>query len=368
MTSDLFMDHGNPLQIDRVRALDPLLADEPLGRLPELNSRAAVAELTAMLRALTPGLDAVALYSTDECLAVLRDLGMLLGSLKRHDTEPAVVVPEVVPVLQELGRRTGMIPRDTVHHYTTWNPTGERQRTYTGDPQEYVLQESVRMVFPQLRQGLELCDMLSRTDPAEQKFAVVLDELTDLMGAMVESIDMVVKEVSPAFFARDLRPYYENVTVGGETYLGPAAAQVPLWLIDLSVWASDHSRPEYQEFLAHSIPYSLPRWRELYDSWLHSPSIVTRIVAAFGADPAETERSEPHLMESAEALLRLLRVIMVFRGRHLGIARKAYQEDLRLFPVGSGGASVELLKQILDLTRDNANLTRGTADERKAAS
>ncbi|MFI1799505.1 monodechloroaminopyrrolnitrin synthase PrnB family protein [Streptomyces sp. NPDC020379] len=368
MISDLFMDHGNPLQIERVRALDPLAADAALARLPELNSRGDVPTLTAMLRDLTPSLDAVALCSTDECLAVMRDLGMLLGSLKRHDTEPAEAVPEVVPVLLELGRRTGMIPRDTVHHYTTWNPTGERQRSYTGDPQEFCLQDSVRMVFPQLRQGLELCDMLSWTDPAEQKFAAVLDELTDLLGAMVDSIDMVVKEVGPAFFARVLRPYYENVTLAGETYLGPAAAQVPLWLIDLSVWASDHSRPEYREFLRHSIPYSLPRWRELYDSWLHAPSLVTRLVAAFGTDPAVTERSEPQLLESAEALLRLLRVIMVFRGRHLGIARKAYQEDLRLFPVGSGGASVELLKQILDLTRDNANLTRGAADGKKAAS
>ncbi|MFI9203994.1 monodechloroaminopyrrolnitrin synthase PrnB family protein [Streptomyces sp. NPDC053048] len=360
--SDGTFSHGDPLQNERVRALDPLGADQALATLPELNGRADVPALAAMLRELLPHERDLAGYSTDECLAVMRDLGMLLGSIKRHDeTEPAGLVPEVVPVLRELGRRTGMVPRDTVHHYTTWNPTGARQRMYTGDPQESCLQESVRMVFPRLRSGLELCDVLAHTDPTDGTFATVLDELTDLLGAMVDSIDMVVQEVSPAFFARVLRPYYENVTLDGRSYLGPAAAQVPLWLIDLAVWASDHSEPGYQEFLAESIPYSLPRWRELYASWLRGPSLVGRLVEAFGDDPGERERSAPQLLESAEALLRLLRVIMVFRGRHLGIARKAYQEDVRLFPVGSGGASVELLKQILDLTRDNANLTRGSA-------
>ena len=58
----------------------------------------------------------------------------------------------------------------------------------------------------------------------------------------------------------------------------------------------------------------------------------------------------------ARALARLLRTVVVFRGRHLGLARRAYQAELRLYPVGSGGASVQLLRQVIDLTRRNANL------------
>ena len=41
----------------------------------------------------------------------------------------------------------------------------------------------------------------------------------------------------------------------------------------------------------------------------------------------------------------------MFRGKHLTIARRAYREEIRLYPVGSGGGSVELLTRILDLTR-----------------
>jgi hypothetical protein len=51
---------------------------------------------------------------------------------------------------------------------------------------------------------------------------------------------------------------------------------------------------------------------------------------------------------------RLLRVIVVFRGRHLTVARRAYHADVRLYDHGSGGASTDLLRQISDLTREAA--------------
>ncbi|MEV5018199.1 monodechloroaminopyrrolnitrin synthase PrnB family protein [Streptomyces sp. NPDC053780] len=354
----LGIDLGSSIRTAAIRDQDPLAADTTCFNLRQYNEHADVPALTAALRGMVPTLDAVAGYSVEACVAAMRDLGMVLGSIKRHGPEPVPLAPEVVPVLHELGRRTDMVPRDTVHHYTTWNPVGGRQRMYTGDIQEAYLQESVRMVFPHLREALELAGLLSDTDVAEPKVADLTDELTGHVEVMVSAIDMVVANVSPEFFARDLRSYFEEITVDGRVLLGPAAAQVPLWLIDQAVWASDHSGPEYQEFLRDSVPYSLPRWRELYDCWTGVPSVVTRLVAAYGDDPDGAERRMPGLRPAAEALARLLRVVLVFRGRHLGIARKAYDADLRLYPVGSGGASVDLLRQITDLTRASAQLTR----------
>ncbi|GIJ50364.1 hypothetical protein Val02_72500 [Virgisporangium aliadipatigenens] len=343
-------------RIANVRGLDPLSADQACQHLRAMNHNADVPALANALRVLTPGLDEVETYSVDECLAAMRDLGMFLGSIKRHGTEPASAVPEVVPVLRELGRRTEMVPRDTVHHYTTWNPVGHRQRMYTGDPQESVLQESVRMVFPALRHGLDLCDELSDTAPGEDRFAPLLDALTTRLGAMVDSIDLVLREVSPVFFARVLRAYFEEVTLDGKVLLGPAAAQVPLWLVDQVIWASDLGSPDYEEFIRDSVPYSLPRWRHYYARWEGRPSAVSRLLAAYG--PSGVNET-PVLRRGAESLFRLLRTVVVFRGRHLGIARQAYQADLRLYPVGSGGASVELLRQIIDLTRQNSGLVGG---------
>ncbi|MFJ9775948.1 monodechloroaminopyrrolnitrin synthase PrnB family protein [Kitasatospora sp. NPDC101157] len=352
------VDLGSSPRTAVIRELDPLAADGPCLGMRRHNDRADVPALVAAVRRLVPSLDDVAGYSVEACAAAMRDLGMFLGSIKRHGPEPLPLVPEAVPVLLELGRRTDMVPRDTVHHYTTWNPVGGRQRMYTGDIQEAYLQESVRMVFPHLREGLELCERLSGADVADPKFAVLTEELTAHVETMVSSIDMVVANVSPEFFARVLRSYFEEITVDGRVLLGPAAAQVPLWLVDQAIWAADNSEPQYEEFLRDSVPYSLPRWRELYGRWTGVPSVVTRLVEAYGPDPDCAERRAPALRQSAEELARLLRVIVVFRGRHLGIARKAYDADLRLYPVGSGGASVDLLRQIIDLTRAGAALTR----------
>jgi hypothetical protein len=353
-----FTDHIAPEVIKKVRALDPLLADRVCRDLPVMNDQGAVPDIVAALRGLVPELSDVSAYSVHDCLAAMRDVGMFLGSLKRHSVEPTGIVPEVVPLLLELGRRTDMIPRDTVHHYTTWNPLGGRQRMYTGDVQEASLQLSVRLVLPHVRAGLELCDLLGEIAPDDPRFAQVVDELTQHLGAMVKSIDLVAKNVSPVFFARTLRAYFEGVMIDGKTYLGPAAAQVPLWLIDQAVWASDGCTPEYAEFIRDAAPYGLPRWRDLYSVWRNRPSLVTRLIRAYGKVPGEAECRSPALRASAEALAQMLRVVIVFRGRHLGIARQTYQADLQLYPKGSGGSSVGLLRQILDLTRESALLTK----------
>ncbi|MGX4656256.1 monodechloroaminopyrrolnitrin synthase PrnB family protein [Micromonospora sp. SCSIO 07396] len=359
MANAAITDLSSLARIENVRLLDPLNADSACFRLRTMNTQTDVSAIVGALRALIPGLDEVATYSLDECLSAMRDLGMFLGSLKRHGVEPLPVVPEVTAVLEELGRRTDMVPRDTVHHYTTWNPVGHRQRMYTGDPQERFLQESVRMVFPDLRTGLNTCDVLADTAPTDPEFAPLLDELNVRLHAMVDSIDLVLQHVSPVFFARVLRPYFEEITVSGRELLGPAAAQVPLWLVDQVIWATDRSEPGYDEFIRHSVPYSLPRWRSYYTRWSEGRSVVSRLVDAYGGlDGATTGRESPVLRRGAEALARVLRTVVVFRGRHLGIARQAYQADLRLYPVGSGGASVDLLRQIIDLTRQNAGLVQ----------
>src|SRR5205807_6792119 len=108
-----------------------------------------------------------------------------------------------------------------------------------------------------------------------------------------------------------------------------------------------------------------PRWRDLYSAWRRRPSLVTRLASAYGESRGAAGAPSPALRAGAEALARMLRVIVVFRGRHLGVARQAYQADLRLYPVGSGGGSVDLLGQILDLTRENAQLARTSGVHRR---
>ncbi|MET9428715.1 monodechloroaminopyrrolnitrin synthase PrnB family protein [Streptomyces sp. NPDC003036] len=343
-------------RIAEIRAADPLGADPLLAALPAMNRDADVPALTVALRALIPDLDRVAEWSVVEALAGMRDLGMLLGSLKRHGTEPLAVVPEALPVLEELARRTDMVPRDTVHHYTTWNPLGRRQRMYTGHEMEAHLQEAVRMVFPSLVAALDTCAQLARLEPYDPGFALALDRTAQHVQSMVDAIDFTVANVTPVFFAQTLRSYFEEIDVAGRDYLGPAAAQVPLWLVDLTLWQCDRSQPAYDAFLDESVQYSLPSWRAFYAAHKGGVSAVSKLSAALSWETVH--RLPPQLVASARSLARVLRILKTFRARHIGIARKAYSDELRLYDEGSGGAPVALLREVLDLTRDNETLVR----------
>ncbi|MDN0076113.1 DUF1864 family protein [Crenobacter sp. SG2303] len=350
--SNLFEEHAY-FNIKTIQNLDPLQADARLSTLPALNGNADTAALTQLLRSLAKDIATCRIESAEAALAAMRDIGIVAGSLKRHGIEPVAAVPEIEPPLIALGRYSNMIPRDTVHHYTSWNPPGERRRTYTGDEQERWLQDAVVHVFPNLSASLSISEALSEMDPRDARFAPMIGMLSDASRSMIDAIDSVTSRVSPVFFAQVMRPYFEEFTVEGTPYLGPAAAQAPLWLIDLCVWASDRNQPDYERFLLESVQYSLPPWRDFHARHASKTSLVTKV-----ADLLQSQAGEPDegIVQSASRLADLLYQLKVFRGRHIGIARRAYSPDVRLYDQGSGGAPVELLKRILDLTRENEAL------------
>ncbi|MGW4132323.1 monodechloroaminopyrrolnitrin synthase PrnB family protein [Amycolatopsis japonica] len=355
-----FPDYESGIPDDAVAALDPLHADAVCARLPAMNERADLSAVCSSLRTIIPTTEQIAAFDPLECLAAMRDIGILLGSVKRHGAEPVLAVPELEPALLELGARTDLVPRDTVHHYTCWNPRGIRQRMYTGDPQETHLIDSVRNAMPRLGAAVTICARLMRLDPADPAFAESMNVVADHLQAMVTSISDVVAQVSPVYFARGLRPYFEAITVAGTEYLGPAAANMPLALVDVALWASDHGHESYDCFHRESISYSLPPWRRLYADWQHGPSLAKVISAAIADDDQGPPRA------AAEALCRALRVLIVFRGKHVTIARRAYEEEVGLYREGSGGGTVELLARILRLTRDIAAAV-GVHHQRPAA-
>jgi len=338
----------------RVRALDPLGADEIYRDLPRLNASADVRTLLDALRRLAGRADRD--LGPYESRAAMRDLGMLLGSVKRHGVEPTVEVPEVEPVLLGIARRCDVVPRDTVHHYSVWNPYGERQRTYTGSSEESALIDSVRLSLPRLAQAVELCVPLMEAELTSPEFLTAMGSLRANLGSLDESIELVLDRVSPRFFATELRPYFDEVVIDGRVFRGGAGAGLPVPLLDLALWAADQDAGDYEDFWREGIPYALPEWRRLYPVLAAGPSLVTRVTAALresGTGPVE-----PRLYSAATAVEESLRALLAFRAKHVTVARKAYQEDVRLFPAGSSGGSVDLLASIVRLTRDNARLVR----------
>ncbi len=341
---------------ESIAILDPLNGDEVLLRLPEMNAAADIPALAQAVRSLLPTEDEIAAYSFEGCVAAMRDFGLFLGSIKRHGLEPLTVVPELEPVLLELGQRSRMIPRDTVHHYTEWNPRGPRQRMYTGQQQEGFLMDGVRLSLSHLDQAVALCKTLANLSLTDLTFVMTLERLAEQVSFFKQAITDVVERVSPEFFAQVMRPYFEEVTVAGVSYHGPAAAHVPLFLIDLAVWASDHGDPVYATFMSESAHHTLPHLRALLPIWEQKPSLVTQVTSAL--EVIGPEQAPPTLQQAAEAMFKVLRTLAVFRGKHFGIAKKAYREEISYYKLGSGGGSIDMLRGILDLTRQNANLVK----------
>ena len=209
----------------------------------------------------------------------------------------------------------------------------------------------MRLCLPHLRTAVDHCRHLTMLAVTDREFGARAAELAGSARECVAAIDLVRDGVSPGYFARGLRPYFEPITVSGHVLLGPAAAHVPLGLIDLALWASDSGEDRYAGFRGEAVRYYPPLWRRLHADWAAGPSLVTRMLEAARAGPAG---SRWHADLAAAGLRDTLRALVVFRGRHLVQARAAYREDVQLYPLGSGGGSLDLLREIVSLTRQNA--------------
>jgi hypothetical protein len=126
---------------------------------------------------------------------------------------------------------------------------------------ERMLIASVDVTMARLAEAGEVCRRLIRMAPDRIEFTVAMNELVVLLRCLEDSMDIVMANVTPEFFALTLRPYYEDISVGGRYYGGPAAAHVPLYLTDLALWASDHADEHDRRFMLEWARFGLPRWQ-----------------------------------------------------------------------------------------------------------
>jgi hypothetical protein len=329
---------------ERVAALDPLQADHTCARLPDLNARQDTGALAQALSGLLPPAADLAAFSYDECLAAMRDLGMVIASLKRHGAEPLHAVPGAEPVLLELGRRTGMVPRETIHHFAEMNPTGPRQRTYTDNPMEPHAIDIMRLSFRHFATAITLADDLAGTEPHDPAFATLLHDLAAELTSLDTAMNLSNEHLEPTWFYTRFLPYTASIVIGGKSYMGPAAAQFPLPVLDVLVWESDHASENLAGYRADRVQFTMPRWRARHAEWSRLPSLATRVNSALAAAPSRTVR------ESAAALNAALRALLVFRAKHLAYARKGSKPD-----------NIALLQDIIDRTRHSMTDTRRAA-------
>ncbi|GAA2008462.1 hypothetical protein J2S58_002013 [Nakamurella flavida] len=330
--------HPAILDHDAVRAADPLGLDREFGELPAVNAAGDARTLLGWVRTAArrgdPG------WAAEDAVAALRDAGMLLASLGRAGVDPSVAAPEWEPLLTAWALRTDMVPRDTVVHYGFWNPVGDRERRFLDrGPQEGALIQSVRTSCRLLPLAGTALDVSWRCGPTSPAGLAALAVMRDAVVAFAGEFARVRQIVDPHFFIEKLRPFFEPITVAGNPWSGPAAAFIPLYLVDEALWGGGEALAAMH---AEALRYGRPEWRRARERMAARPALSTWLEAGERGDHTPELATALELTDSAvHALLR-------FRGQHVTTARRAYSDQDSAFRHGSGGFVPEDLKRVVD--------------------
>ena len=331
-----------------VTALDPLIFDNSIGTLHAMNENKDTRSIINFLYQHLPRPDALDKYDYDTALAAMRDLGIFIGILKKHGIEPVEALPELEYVLLVLMVKTDLVPRDTLLHYTVWNPSGSRIRSYTGLPDEISLIESVRMALPSLMEAIIQLDLMHDNELHGNDFEDNCHLLKLKMDGMVRGIVNAKRHVSPGVFANELRFYYDPIKVDyNKEYAGPGAVEMPMFVFDHLLWSSDVEDSTYTTFKEGYLPYNISLIRDIYKKYKGRPSLISKIEANLST------KGFVRNYRAAKAALDLCNVLKSFRMPHKKVAQEAYAhgEDHHR-KQGSGGYSVGILDHIMNLQND----------------
>ncbi|MEP2025270.1 MAG: monodechloroaminopyrrolnitrin synthase PrnB family protein [Reichenbachiella sp.] len=328
---------------EEVKKLDPLGIDEYVSLIPKLNADGDADGLVSLLSRKLPTPEQLDGFDFYTSLASMRDIGIFLGSIKRHDIEPIEAIPHLEYVLDELSRKTNLPPRDTLLHYTVWNPDGHRKRRYTSVKDELDLMHSVTESFPAMEGAIDHLIKLHHT-PIDSPY---YEELCEKAGAdfkhVIQAIVFAHRTVSPEFFARELRFYYDPIVFNNEELIGPGAVELPMFVYDHLLWSSQIMNEEYVEFKTKYLPFNLSFMRDIYDFYSGKESLVDVAIRML------EEKPNDQVVASSQALLKLCNMQKSFRMPHKKLAEESYkyQEETGQ-DKGSGGYSTDILQFILE--------------------
>jgi hypothetical protein len=262
--------------------------------------------------------------------AVLRDLGMHAAAAVRLGGQPA---PAELDLLLIAGAIADQAPRDTVYSYAYWNPPSCR-RLFSDLPAEAAFVDNVDVSIRHLTIiALALC----RIREGQVTGAPALSEAISTAAAeLMRCMIAVSRSVTPAQFTHQLRPFFDPLTVGDVSYLGPGGAQLPTSIVDVLMFghaATEHSR----KLLLENLIYMPPGFRQLAEYAL-SACIEQLYIRA--DNPTDHELV-------AAAVRSAARSILAFRRVHLKVATANFA--LRTGgAVGSGGYRPDVLHDILE--------------------
>ncbi len=336
---------------EKVKSLDPIKFDQHLLAVRTMNEKRDITSLLNLTYSVLPFPETIDKFSKEEAIACMRDLGILLGSIKRHGKEPVEEIPELEYVLNELSIKTDLPARDTLSHYTIWNPSDERKRKYTHHEGEDGLIESVRMSMPSIIRAIYYLIELNTCAVDDPYFEYLCEKTQIYFNGMVKGVVHARRSIPPELFANELRFYFDPIKIFGKELIGPGAVEMPLFVYDHLLWSSDVIDPEYREFKSAYLAFNKSNIRDIYFNYDKKESIVTKTCMFIEENGLNHER-----LNSLKALYSLCNAMKSFRMPHLKMAKESYahqKKDGR--QKGSGGYSTSILGHIIDLNNVQIN-------------
>lgn len=338
----------NKLETQRseICKLDPIGFDEVIQHVHVFNATKNVKGLVNLVYAHIPVPLQIEKFTYEQSIATMRDLGILVGSIKKHGAEPLELIPELEYVFFELSNKTNLPPRDTLFHYTIWNPEGKRMRTYTGTNDEIELINSVKTAHNPLIYAIHFLIELNATDVNNLEYAEICNQAKESFKGMIDGMVNAKRNVSPSFFANELRHYFEPIIIHHAEYIGPGAVEMPMFVYDHLLWSSDTADLEYRKFKTTYLPFNLPNIRDIYYNYDNSPSLLSQMCEELKT----SQQVSSTMIKNAKALFELCSTMKSFRMPHKKLATDSYnQQKKNNKNKGSGGYSTSILSHILNL-------------------
>jgi hypothetical protein len=201
----------------------------------------------------------------DSGFAVLGNVGMYLGALRRHElTNPAreerSPFPEASSLAMHVGASLGMAPRFATSHLATHNLAVQGVRkSFTSLPDEFLfIDENTRGILSFQRAA----DALTRIVPLGVTSPVVDVLFGDAQAALQEVTrcnERLFKRLDVERFFFSVRPYYKPYRVGRLEYRGANAGDFSgINEIDLLLGLCQASDPNYAQLLVDKMLFMLP--------------------------------------------------------------------------------------------------------------
>jgi hypothetical protein len=342
-----------------IAAADPLAADEIIRQLPLLNEQQNILSIIEALQLSINNSLNMRYIDYIQCSAAIRDISILGASLARFKLEPTEHIHNFDTALCHLSRqaRTRM-PRDSFIDYTSRNPEGVRERSFTNLEEE-------RIFIQSLRQGMEAMDnclhsllytamhTLSEI-PFAEHCAVAADHFQKTIAAIVR----VRRGIHPEIFTDFIRPFFEPFCVNHCAYSAPSGAEMPILNIDHILWGTDCQDDLYLAYFYANISRLPPIYQEIAQAFTGQPALLTKVQTRL----AEHKPLNAQEQGSIQTLHRLLTLMYSFRMPHYKVALDNVTLRLRerhscAEVKGSSGFGLAEVKLVLDKTVECRKIT-----------